>query len=182
MHTGRLLGASLVLLLSNPLGCPDAMAIENGSNSGKTQATSSLFIKASPHVVWKAVHDQRNEDPDIAYSKLTDDSNGTKLLEQQFLNIPMLGTVTAVTRQVEDPDNRIDYTLVKSDKFKALNGCWEFTPVKDGTMLRLSSTLDIGVPFSNFFIKMTAQKTLKHRLAHVKQIAETEQARIAQRP
>lgn len=166
--------SSISMLFSQTAG-----AEENPSVSGTTYATCEMFIKATPSQVWKAVHDQRQDDPEIEYSKVIQDDGNIKLLEQKFLKIPMLGTVIAVTRQVEDPNKRIDYTLVRSDKFKALDGCWRFTPLKDGTVLQLSSNLDIGVPFSRVFIKMTAQKKLKHRLTEVKRLAEMEQARVA---
>ncbi len=165
------------LLSKNP-----AIAADN-SRTGKAQAEASILIEASPKIVWKAVHLERQQDPDIAYSKVVEDLGTTKLLEQKFVNIPILGSVTAVTRQVEDLNHRIDYSLVSSDKFKALDGSWELLPVNGGkaTRLELQSTLDLGIPFSNLFIKGTAQKKLEHRLANVKQIAEDEQARVAGR-
>ncbi len=157
-------------------------AIAADNSPGKAQAAASILIEASPKLVWKAVHTERQQDPDIAYSKVLQDcGNNTTLLEQKFVNIPVFGSVTAVTRQVEELDHRIDYSLVRSNKFKALDGSWELTAVNGGkeTVLRLHSSLDLGIPFSSILIKGATQKKLERRLAHVKHLAESDQARVA---
>lgn len=177
MHKSLIIGACVALLSS----ClPNVEAAET-KGSGKADATSSILIKASPRAVWKAIKLQRTQDPEIAYSKVIEDDGDSNLLEQKFSNIPFLGSVTAVTKQHELVNKHIDYSLVRSDKFKALEGAWDLTPVNGGkeTMLNLSSHLDIGVPFSGLFIRATAQKKLDRRLGQVKAIAEREQAHIA---
>lgn len=168
------------VLLGLPISQTVASATET-AKSGKAEAGVSIIIDASPKFVWKAVHTERDLDADIAYSKVIQEHGNVKLLEQKFVNIPLLGSVTAVTRQVEDVDHRIDYTLVSSNKFKALEGSWELTPMAGGkkTKLRLQSNLDIGIPFSTFLIKGATQKKMERRLAHVKELAETDQARVA---
>ncbi len=170
-----------VLISFTPLLSNSPATAADNSKVGQAQAEASIMIEAPPTIVWKAVHMERQQDPDIAYSKVVQDLGNTKFLEQKFVNIPILGSVTAVTRQVEDLNHRIDYCLVRSDKFKALNGSWELVPINGGkgTQLQLQSSLDLGIPFSNMFIKGAAQKKLEHRLAHVKQLAEDEQARVA---
>jgi hypothetical protein len=169
-------GAALALLSSF---APQSQAAERPS--GKADATASILINATPRTVWKAIHVERTQNPEVEYSKIVEDNGNVKMLEQKFTNIPIFGSVTAVTRQVEETNKHIDYSLVKSDKFKALEGAWDLTPVNGGrqTMLQLQSHVDIGVPFSGIFIKSTAQKKLNRRLAHVKTLAEKEQARIA---
>lgn len=150
-------------------------------NGGKAQASAQIQIKAPPKVVWRAIHAERTQNPEVAYSKIIGESGNTKTIEQQFINIPILGKVTAVTRQIEDPNKRIDYHLLRSDKFKALEGSWELQPAAGGkeTMLKLSSRLDVGVPFSGMFIKSATKKKIERRIANVKKIAEKEQARLA---
>jgi hypothetical protein len=172
------MGVSFALLSSF---VPSSAAEAGTKPSGKADATASILIKAPPRTVWKAIHLERTQNPEVEYSKIVQDSGGVKLIEQKFTNIPLLGSVTATTRQVEDVNKHIDYSLVKSDKFKALEGAWDLSPVAGGkeTMLQLRSHVDIGVPFSSIFIKGTAQKKLNRRLANVKTIAEKEQARIA---
>lgn len=166
---------SVVMALSGSTEAADAKSVE----IARVQACGSILIKAPPSVVWKAIHTERNTDPDIAYSKILESTGDTLLLEQKFLHIPILGTVIAVTKQTEHLDQRIDYRLVRSDKLKALEGSWELTPVKGGrnTMLQLRSRLDIGVPFSAVFVKGATQKKLERRIANVKCLAEREQER-----
>jgi len=150
---------------------------EKGTKNGVTQATSSILIEATPKFVWNAVHVERERDPDIAYSKVLENSGNTKLLEQKFVNVPIFGSVTAVTRQIEEPERKIEYSLVRSDKFKTLSGSWDLSPLSDGkrTMLTLRSTLNVGFPFSSHLMKGTAKKKLERRLERIKRLAENEQ-------
>jgi len=64
-----------------------------------------------------------------------------------------------------------------------LDGSWDLQPVNGGkeTMLQLKSHLDIGIPFSGIFIKAATQKKIEKRVANIKNIAEHEQARVAQK-
>jgi hypothetical protein len=172
-------GASVALLSSF---APNAAEAKTASTpSGKADADASILINAPPRTVWKAIHIERNQNPEVEYSKIVQDGGNVKTLEQKFTNIPFLGSVVAVTRQIEETNKHIDYSLVRSDKFKALDGAWDLTPVNGGkqTMLQLQTHVDIGIPFSSVFIHGTAQKKLTRRLASVKTIAEKEQARIA---
>lgn len=168
-----------LLALTMGLTNLSAEASDNKS-AGKAQAQYSLVVEAPARLVWNAIYVERQEDPEIEYSKVLEESGNVKVLEQKFINIPLLGSVIAVSRQVEEKDKRIDYTLVRSDKFKALNGSWELEPSQDGkkTVLSLQSNLDIGIPFSNAFVKATAQRKMEKRLARIKVIAETEVAHL----
>jgi ribosome-associated toxin RatA of RatAB toxin-antitoxin module len=178
VRKGLAFGAAFALFLSF---APQASSPALASSSGKAEAKAAIHIKAPPRVVWKAVHAERHVNPEVAYSKVLTESGNIKTIEQKFVNIPILGSVVAVTKQTEEPHKRIDYELLKSDKFKALEGSWTLTPHNGGneTMLELRSHLDVGVPFSGMFIKNATQKKLQKRIANVKQIAEKEQARIA---
>lgn len=184
MRSSYFLSASIALVsfFVFESGYIAAGAAEAKPTSGRAAAAAAILIKAPLKIVWRAVHAERTQNPDVSYSRIIEERGNTKTIEQKFINIPILGSVMATTRQVEDPSmRRIDYELVKSDKFKALDGSWELTPMEGGrsTMLRLSSHLDVGVPFSGFFIKSATQKKLEKRIANVKQLAEKEQARIA---
>jgi hypothetical protein len=171
------LGAALVVaaVISQPLVPSQA------ANSGKSAAEAAAIINATPQVVWNALHEERNHDPDLGYSKVLSTTGNEHLLEQQFTGIPLLGKVIAVTKQREEPFSRIDYSLVRSDKFKSLEGSWVLTPLNNGkaTKLELSSFLDVGVPFSSGFIKNATEKKLNRRIENVKRLAEREQARMA---
>lgn len=182
MRNGLLPGALFalsVLFASQTVALP-ASASER-SVSGAVLSTDSVIIEAPLPLVWRAVHAERNLNPEVEYSKVLAHFENTSTIEQKFTNIPILGSVIAVTRQVETPNKRIDYELVQSDKFKKMEGSWEFASAHGGkhTMLKLSSHVDVGVPFSGMFIKNATQKKIKLRLANVKSIAEREQARVA---
>jgi hypothetical protein len=119
--------------------------------------------------------------PDVAYTKMLSSGGNHETMEQKFINIPILGSVTAVTKHTKELNKRVDYELVRSSKFKALEGSWELSPMKGGkaTSLKLSSLVDIGVPFSGLFIRSATHKKIQRRLANVKKIAERDQAQLA---
>jgi hypothetical protein len=143
-------------------------------------ASASIVIDAPPSVVWDAVHEERMHDPDLAYAKILDRRGNSYTLEEKFLAVPIIGSVTAVLQQHEVPMRSIDYSLVKSDKFKRMEGSWNLTPVSGGkTLLKLSSLLDVGVPFSGPFIRSATKRKIDRRLSNVKRVAERERARMA---
>jgi hypothetical protein len=131
-------------------------------------------IKASPEVVWRMVHEERQHDPDIGYTKILEQSEHECKLEQQFKFIPVLGTSVCVTEQKEVPFERIDYKLLKSDHFKEMEGCWTFASADNGrsTVLELSSHLDLGLPVPKFMMNNISTRKLEKRLAHIKELSE----------
>jgi hypothetical protein len=154
---------------------PSAMAV--GRDTG---ASASIVIDAPPSVVWDAVHEERMHDPELAYAKILERRGNSYTLEEKFLAIPIIGSVTAVLEQHEVPMRSINYSLLKSDKFKRMEGSWNLTPVAGGkTLLKLSSLLDVGVPFSGLFIRNATQRKIDRRLSNVKRVAERERARMA---
>lgn len=150
-------------------------------NSGKPRVKATITIKAPPEVVWEAVHEQRKSDPELAYSKVLKQGVNESTLEQKFTVIPMIGSAVCVMNTQEVPNRRIDYQMVKSDRFKAMEGSWVLTPSLDGksTTLELSSHVDLGLPVPRGMMNGVTQKKLERRLAHVRELAE--KARLAQR-
>ncbi len=157
---------------------------KKGEGKGATWCTARTTIKAPPEIVWRAVHDERQNDPDIAYSKILEQSDNQLKLEQKFCFIPFLGSSTCVTHQVEVPNQRIDYKLVKSDHFKAMEGSWVLSPSDNGksTVLEFSSHLDLGLPVPKMLMDGVTSKKMEKRLAHIKQMAEKTHAAIANQP
>jgi ribosome-associated toxin RatA of RatAB toxin-antitoxin module len=151
------------------------------ASKGATWCTAKTKIKAPPEIVWRAVHEERQNDPDIAYSKVIEQNENQLKLEQKFCFIPFLGTSTCVTHQVEVPNQRIDYKLVKSDHFKAMEGSWVLNPADNGksTELVFSSHLDLGLPVPKMLMDGVTSKKMEKRLAHIKQIAEKNHAALA---
>ncbi len=151
-------------------------------NSGKPRVKASITIKAPPEVVWDAVHEQRKTDPELAYSKVLRQGVNEATLEQKFMVIPVIGSAVCTMNTQEVPNRRIDYQMIKSDRFKAMEGSWVLTPSADGksTTLELSSHIDLGLPVPRGMMNGVTQKKLERRLAHVRELAE--KSRVAQKP
>jgi hypothetical protein len=136
--------------------------------------SGSVVINAPTKAVWDAVHTERQNDPDLEYSKIIEQHGNQALIEQKFNALPVIGAATCQLIQREVPLERIDYKLVKSDKFKALNGSWVLTPSADGltTTLALSTHLDTGMAYSQGVIDLLTKKKIDKRLDNVKRAAE----------
>lgn len=148
--------------------------------SGRRWVSAKIHIKAPASVVWDAVHEERKTDPDIAYSKVLEEGKNELTLEQKFQLIPVIGTSVCVMKNTEVPGKRIDYYLLKSDRFKALEGSWVLQATDDGhTILELASYIDMGVPAPRSIIESVASKKLERRLGNVRKAAEKVQAQIA---
>lgn len=162
---------------------PVAKQGAHGDGKGATWCTARTTIKAPPEIVWRAVHDERQNDPDISYSKVLEQNENQFKLEQKFCFIPFLGTSTCVTHQIEVPNERIDYKLVKSDHFKAMEGSWVLSPSEGGksTVLEFSSHLDLGLPVPKMLMDGVTSKKMEKRLAHIKLMAEKNHAAIAEK-
>jgi hypothetical protein len=95
------------------------------------------------------------------------------LLEQKFNGMPIIGEAVCLLEQTETLNQRIDYKLVRSDKFKALRGSWILTELPDGiTKLELHSVLNTGLPFSETIINHVLKGRINKRLERVKTSAE----------
>jgi hypothetical protein len=145
-------------------------------------AKAKILIKAPADTVWYTVHEERKHDPDIAYSKLLERNENECTLEQKFVFIPIVGSAVCVMKQNETPLRRIDYRLVKSDHFKALEGSWVLTPSIDGksTILCLSSHVDLGLPIPAGMLNNILEKKLQKRLHHIKVMAESVNSKVAE--
>jgi hypothetical protein len=185
----------IALTVSFACASPASLAGESGDNkavvsteqkpNGHKWVKAKILINASPHIVWATIHEERKRDPDLAYSKLLSQESDThSTLEQKFSLIPVIGTSTCVMRNVEIPLQRIDYDMIKSDRFKAFEGSWVLSPgpKSNETYLELSSYTDMGLPIPRGMIEGVTGKKLQKRLANVKNMAEAEQTRIAHKP
>lgn len=147
---------------------------------GNTMA-ASIHIHATPEVVWRAIHEERSHDPDLAYSKVLS-SNGPELtLEQKFAILPVIGTAVCVMTNKEVENRKIEYKLVKSDHFKAMEGSWEISPIDNNrcSELTLTSYVDLGLNVPRMFMDDITSKKLQRRLSNVKKAAETVQSKLA---
>ncbi len=135
--------------------------------------TGKVDITAPPQAVWEAVHNERASDPDLAYSKVVEQKGNRILLEQKFNTIPIVGEATCLLVQEETPLKRIDYKMVRSDKFKEMYGSWIIEEGPGGVSLSLHSVLDTGLPYAQSVTNSFLQKKIDARLARVKTAAET---------
>ncbi len=147
-------------------------------------ARGKISIKAPADTVWYTVHEERKHDPDIAYSKLLERNDNECTLEQKFIFLPVVGSAVCVMKQNEIPLRRIDYRLIKSDHFKALEGSWVLTPSIDGksTILCLSSHVDLGlpIPLPCGMLNNILTKKIQRRLQHIKVMAEAANSKVAE--
>ncbi len=133
-----------------------------------------IYIEAAPELVWEAIKENRLGDPDVQYSKFTDISDTERLLEQKYTSIPLFGATTCTLKLDENPNKRIDYNLIKSDRIKEFEGSWVLTQKSsDSTMLELSNHLKLHLPIPQRILDAFAVPKMKARLLWVKQLAES---------
>ncbi len=147
----------------------------------KVWHTAKILVKAPPKVVWETVHEERKKDPDLAYSKVLEQGVNECRLEQKFVLIPIIGAAVCEMHNSEVPLQRIDYKLLKSDRFRSMEGSWVLTPTDEGrhTLLELSTHLDLGMPVPGPIMNTVTSKKLARRLGNVKKMAEHHHAQVA---
>ncbi len=148
------------------------------SQSPSDGVTGKVEITAPAQAVWDAVHHERQSDPDLTYSKVVEQKGNRILLEQKFNSIPVVGAATCLLVQEETPLKRIDYKMVRSDKFKEMWGSWELAESPSGITLSLHSVLDTGLPYAQSVTNQFLKSKIDARLARVKTAAEG----LAQKP
>ncbi len=180
---GSAAGAQEALVESAREAAAKAAAANKGTPSKEKPqwVKASIEIKAPREVVWQAVHDERKHDPDLAYSKIVVPGEHEYVLEQKMVLIPVFGSAVCEMQNKEIPLERIDYKLIKSDRFKQMEGSWVLTPSTDGksTTLHLSTNLDLGIPVPRSVVNGFTAKKLAKRLKNVKAAAETLNAKLA---
>jgi len=163
--------------ISNKPGETQHAAAKEHPNKSKVQWVSdTVLIKAPCDQVWRTIHEERTKDPDLAYSKVIEQISPTECkLEQKFNFLPVIGTSVCLMSNKEVVNERIDYALLSSDRFKAMEGSWVLTPCEDGhaTKLQLSSHLDLGLPVPRAFMNSVTSKKIQKRLSNIKYMAET---------
>lgn len=157
-------------------GLVAALAISQSaafSQAPQDGVIGKVEISAPAKEVWDAVHHERASDPDLSYSKVVEQKGNRILLEQKFNAIPIVGEATCLLVQEETPMKRIDYKMVRSDKFKEMYGSWIIEENPKGTSLSLHSVLDTGLPYSQGMTNNVLKGKIDARLARVKTAAES---------
>jgi hypothetical protein len=189
--TGTIFATALLLVSNNvSLGTESEAAklsrgdavVSTEKPNGKHISRARILVKAPPAMVWHAIHEERHKNPDLAYSKVVagGENQAESVLEEKFVLLPVIGTATATLKMNEAPIHRIDFKLVKSDLFKAMEGSWVLTPAADGrhTILELSSHMQMSFAVPSFVLDGITSRKLERRVSHVRDMAE-KQAQIA---
>jgi hypothetical protein len=189
--TGTIFATAILLVSNNPsLGKDsDTAKLDRGEAvvtlekpNGKHLTRARVLVKAPPAIVWHAIHEERHKNPDLAYSKVISGAEyqPESVLEEKFVLLPVIGTATATLKMNETPMQRIDFKLVKSDLFKAMEGSWVLTPHSDGryTILELNSHMQMAFGVPNIILDGITSRKLERRVNAVRNMAE-KQAQIA---
>lgn len=150
--------------------------------NGHRWVKAQMLIQATPEIVWQSIHNEQNADQDLVYRKIISKGVNDVVSEQKLHHLPIIGTAVSTMHTTEVPLKRIDYEMVKSDRFKALEGSWVLHPGpnKKSTYLELSSYCDIGIPMPRPIRDGITVKKLEKRLANVKKNSEYAQVQIAE--
>lgn len=145
--------------------------------AGESKSASKLetVINAKPEVVYNAILKLRDESKDTV-KEVSRDGQHACVLEETFNDLPVIGTAKCTYKEVYIPFKKIEYSMVKSEKFRAFEGSWLLSPTADGqsTNLSLSSFVDVDlpVPFCKQLCKMSTMRGLKRRLKLVRESCE----------
>ncbi len=151
--------------------------------NGHRWVKAKLLIQAPTEIVWQSIHNEQNGDADLVYRKIISHGLNDVVSEQKLAHLPIIGTAVSTMHTTEVPLKRIDYSMVKSDRFKALEGSWVLTPATNkSTYLELSSYCDIGIPIPRPLREGITVKKLEKRLANVKHNSELAQFQLAEKP
>ncbi len=141
----------------------------------KSSSTQETIIKAKPEVVYNAIIKLRDESKDTV-KEISRDGQRACVLEETFDDLPVIGKAKCVYKEVYIPYKKIEYSLVKSDRFRAFEGTWLLSPTEDGEATKLSLTsyadVDLPVPFCKQLCKMQTMRGVKRRIRLVKSQCE----------
>lgn len=149
--------------------------------------SSRILINAPVEIVWKMVHEERENAPNLVYSKLHKEDNNLLVFEQKWTIVPFIAATTCVISEQEIPYKRIDYKVIKSNQFKVMEGAWIFTPVETSsasgttataTELELTTHLELRRLAPMKIVNAMAKKKIEQRLVHIKELAEKPHAHL----
>lgn len=151
----------------------------------KSASVLQTVIKARPEVVYNAIIKLRDESKDTV-KEVSRDGQHSCVLEETFDDLPVIGKAKCTYREVYVPYKKIEYSLIKSEKFRAFEGTWLLSPTDDGqsTNLSLSSYVDVDlpVPFAKQLTKMTTMRGVKRRIKMVRASCEKQALSMTSKP
>jgi len=161
--------------------CANQQSDEHHKHKGKhvehkhaPEVKQSIVVNAKAANVWEAIQQNRKTDD---HRKLLSYDGTAATLHETFAALPIVGEASCdYVERESQPLERIDYTMVKSDRFHVFEGTWRLTPGKTAnqTVVELSNTIDPGirVPFWQDITKMAANRMVKRRLDAISAYAE----------
>ncbi len=142
--------------------------------------SAELKIMVPPEVTYAAAKASREESDEGC--KIISSTPAACVIEELFDGLPVIGNAKCTYRESYEP-LRIIYKMISSDKLKAFEGEWTFTPADDGqsTIVKLRSYIDTGlkIPFARKLTNMGTSSEVKQHLAELKKSAENRFKRIA---
>lgn len=141
-----------------------------GHAKGKRDPVSdNIAIDAPASAVWKAVTSADKFDASVSSSE-----GNEAVVEQAFEKIPFYGTVKTTLKVTVKPGEVLSYEMIKSDKLKEMSGSWVLTPInKNKTHLKLTSSVDPGLPVPRFLINHFIKGKVHSRLEKTRKLAES---------
>lgn len=143
--------------------------------------SQTMVINAPVKAVWEAMRTLRRNDP--AHRKILSCKAGDYVVEEKFEGIPVIGSAVCTYKEHETPMQKLQYSLIKSDKLKAFYGEWNLKPAGDNkTEVQLSSRTDAGIsiPFAGKITRSRTAKSITRRLEEVRNIATRPQVALKQ--
>ncbi len=160
------LAITVVTNLNSVFASSDNSAVYAHDKKG---VESSLIINASPQCVFEHFQSSRTMEP--TRRKLVSNEGNVAVIEENFEDVPFIGKVKCTYEETETPCKRIEYKMIKSDKFKAFEGVWDLTPTPEGTTLvklHANTESKINVPFAAALGNPSALKDVQRRLKNLK--------------
>lgn len=142
----------------------------------KSQDTisESIKIEAPPEAVFEALRNYRTAA--IDHRKLISFDGKNAIIEEELQAVPMYGKVHCLWLEKEIPYERIDYTLLKSNKLSSGSGSYIISnPEGHGaSVLELVSQLQsqCHMPLAREISLAASRKDMRARLQYIKHLAE----------
>jgi hypothetical protein len=144
--------------------------------------TERIQIDATSELVFDSIRKYRT--CELHHRHLVSSEGNHALIEENLQDVPLYGTVRCLWLEEEIPYKRIDYKMVKSDKFSSASGSYIILPsqASGSVTLELDSQFEIGLhlPFAREISQAAARKDMRTRLELIKNLSENRQ--IAAKP
>jgi hypothetical protein len=98
--------------------------------NGDRFLNAKIKIHADLRTVWDAI--RSTKDSDLRSSQVSLQVSANERIVLEDYKLPVLGWVWCHRRIVESPYKRIDFKMIDSNHFRALEGHWILTPAGDG--------------------------------------------------